>query len=615
MKKTMSRQGSMKQKWVPKGDGEKDGEENDENEYEVNTKAEGPFYDRLAMLRTYELYKSHKGQLQAAGTGGLDADKISMGLRERPSEEDRKPREQLAAQRKAKRLSSGNLGEPADNEGEAPVGAAYSEGAPQGMYPAMNPAMLQYLQSMAYAPQMSQMYGYGNTTIMLRNIPNRYTRDMLIERLNQGYEGQYDFVYLPIDFNSKCNVGYAFINFRQPAVAASFISEFHGAKTAACLPGFSSSKVCEVDYARVQGRDANMDNLRDEKFIEKLSEKPEWQPLFLDEKNKEIPFEKTLGAAGAKKRASRGSASATPTGAMAPGGFMMPPYGPMMYPPYAPMVAPPAPAMTLKDVLPKATSTTMLMLKNVPTTFSRSKLIEVFNKKYKGCYDFLFLPGDSKTEGNSGQCFINFRMLDKATQFKSDFDQKKVAEVFGVEDAQDKVCEIQDSQLDKIERKIAKLQSPGKGGNAAEKANWSPLLFDINATLLPFPLLAVPAGSAASPTAAGKGVAATPSASSKGKGKGKAGNDEDKGPSGPDLPRERVVEEPMLGEVVTWKGKFGWIKPSEEIDHPEASKHGGKLYCHRKDLIGVETLEKGDTVQFNVFKDSSGLGAEEVVPC
>merc|ERR1719506_1681072 len=128
---------------------------------------------------------------------------------------------------------------------------------------------------------MQQLYmGSGATTIMLRNIPNRYTREMLVARLDDGYKGQYDFVYLPIDFNSKCNVGYAFVNFRAPAVAQRFFAEFNGAKCKNVLPGFSSQKICEVSYARVQGRDQNMENLRDEKFMEKLNEQAEWQPLF-----------------------------------------------------------------------------------------------------------------------------------------------------------------------------------------------------------------------------------------------------------------------------------------------------------------------------------------------
>merc|ERR1719188_418000 len=193
----------------------------------------------------------------------------------------------------------------------------------------MNPMLMAYLQSMSMAAasmQQMMMAGTGNTTVMLRNIPNRYTRNMLAERLDQGYQGQYDFVYLPIDFNSKCNVGYAFINFRMPAVAAKFISEFHGAKTATKLPGFSSAKVCEVSYARVQGRDANMENLHDERFIDKLNEKPEWQPLFYDDKGKEIPFSKTLGSGtGSKKK--RNTSMNTPMGAATPGSFMMPPYG------------------------------------------------------------------------------------------------------------------------------------------------------------------------------------------------------------------------------------------------------------------------------------------------
>jgi len=94
----------------------------------------------------------------------------------------------------------------------------------------------------------------------------------------------------------------------------------------------------------------------------------------------------------------------------------------------------------------------------------------------------------------------------------------------------------------------------------------------------------------------------------KGKGKGKA-----KPPSGPDLPRERVSEAPILGEVLEWKGKYGWIKAQEAIEHPLAGKREGKIYMNVKDLPeGVEELDAGGLVQFELYADESGLGAEEV---
>mmetsp|Transcript_46800 Transcript_46800/g.85672 ORF Transcript_46800/g.85672 Transcript_46800/m.85672 type:complete len:442 (-) Transcript_46800:139-1464(-) len=153
--------------------------------------------------------------------------------------------------------------------------------------------------------------GPTHTTVMLRNIPNRYTRDMLVNRLNEKFEYEYDFVYLPIDFNSKCNVGYAFINFRSPQACQLFTQEFHNVRTKHCLPGFSSQKICEVSPARVQGRDANMENLRDEKFIEKLVERPEWQPLFFNDDGIQVPFASLVGGNDGKGRRTSGRGNKT----------------------------------------------------------------------------------------------------------------------------------------------------------------------------------------------------------------------------------------------------------------------------------------------------------------
>jgi len=96
----------------------------------------------------------------------------------------------------------------------------------------------------------------------------------------------------------------------------------------------------------------------------------------------------------------------------------------------------------------------------------------------------------------------------------------------------------------------------------------------------------------------------------KGKGKGK-GKGKSKRPTGPHLPRTRISTEPLKGQVLEWKSKFGWIKPESRIDHPLFDKHRGKIYINVIDLLNRYSLDPGDTCEFQLFSDASGLGAEE----
>eukprot|EP00635_Sarcinochrysidales_sp_CCMP3193_P013657 CAMPEP_0118896598 /NCGR_PEP_ID=MMETSP1166-20130328/4385_1 /TAXON_ID=1104430 /ORGANISM="Chrysoreinhardia sp, Strain CCMP3193" /LENGTH=1178 /DNA_ID=CAMNT_0006835657 /DNA_START=54 /DNA_END=3590 /DNA_ORIENTATION=+ len=90
------------------------------------------------------------------------------------------------------------------------------------------------------------------TTLMVRNIPNKYTQQAVLDEINVKFKGCYDFFYLPIDFKNKCNVGYAFINLVDAKDVARFYREFHGRRWNC----FRSGKVCAITYARIQGRQA-----------------------------------------------------------------------------------------------------------------------------------------------------------------------------------------------------------------------------------------------------------------------------------------------------------------------------------------------------------------------
>lgn len=82
---------------------------------------------------------------------------------------------------------------------------------------------------------------------MIRNIPNKYTKKMLLKEIEKNFVNKFDFFYLPIDFDNGCNMGYAFINFIKHDTVREFFLSFNDKK----WKKFKSSKICEIKYARI----------------------------------------------------------------------------------------------------------------------------------------------------------------------------------------------------------------------------------------------------------------------------------------------------------------------------------------------------------------------------
>merc|ERR1712176_536115 len=102
----------------------------------------------------------------------------------------------------------------------------------------------------------------------------------------------------------------------------------------------------------------------------------------------------------------------------------------------------------------------------------------------------------------------------------------------------------------------------------------------------------------------------------KGKGEGKGKGKKERGPSGPDLDRERITIEPVIGEVKVWKERtdkfgYGFIKPADVVEHEDATKRDGLIYINKKDVAEGVEMAVGLQVCFHIFHDASGLGAEE----
>jgi hypothetical protein len=80
------------------------------------------------------------------------------------------------------------------------------------------------------------------TTLMIRNIPNKYSIRTLIDEINIEFKDMFDIFYLPIDYHNKLNLGFAFINFVNHMYIINFYDTFRGKK----WKKFNSNKVRQL---------------------------------------------------------------------------------------------------------------------------------------------------------------------------------------------------------------------------------------------------------------------------------------------------------------------------------------------------------------------------------
>jgi len=115
---------------------------------------------------------------------------------------------------------------------------------------------------------------------MLRNLPNNYTRSMLLKLLDaEGFIGQYDFVYLPMDFKTHASLGYAFVNLVSPEQAAAFWTTFEGFSKWVV----SSQKVCSVSWScPYQGLNAHIERYRNSPVMHE-DVPDEYKPMVFEE--------------------------------------------------------------------------------------------------------------------------------------------------------------------------------------------------------------------------------------------------------------------------------------------------------------------------------------------
>merc|ERR1712232_271490 len=148
----------------------------------------------------------------------------------------------------------------------------------------------------------------GATTIVMKNLPLNYKRNMFLKMLDyEGFAGEYDFVYLPVAYETGAGLGYAFLNLTTPDAVPRFWKTFNGYTKWL----FRSAKVCNLSWSNPhQGLAAHVKRYRNSPLMHEAVP-DEYRPIVL-ENGTRVPFPaptKRLWAPNFTKASKSGRAS------------------------------------------------------------------------------------------------------------------------------------------------------------------------------------------------------------------------------------------------------------------------------------------------------------------
>ncbi|TFY61773.1 hypothetical protein EVJ58_g4306 [Rhodofomes roseus] len=109
------------------------------------------------------------------------------------------------------------------------------------------------------------------TTVMIKNIPNKMSDKDLLTFIAKVCPRRIDFLYLRMDFQNGCNVGYAFVNF----ITVGDLLHFARTQLGVKWNMYSSEKVLQMCYATYQGKEALVEKFKNSCIMD---ERESWRP-------------------------------------------------------------------------------------------------------------------------------------------------------------------------------------------------------------------------------------------------------------------------------------------------------------------------------------------------